>query len=191
MRNAFLVSDEDLKSLRSGEPWSIELQGQAIFMHESVLRLLQNGGVNANHNLHLDNEGRPLTCDQVGCPRSMPSNAFASYAARQGHRARTHGIQGEYFAKHQKRSDKLKIGQTPKLPPPTLPPSSYKHGESYNYQEFDAKGICGIGECTFKSKKVHDLHFHRSLKHGIRGVNWHRNHPGVAARKVGRPRKET
>ena len=198
MRNAFLVSDDDLKSLRNGEPWSIELSGQAVFLHESVLRLLVQRNqqpVVANLNPHLDQEGRSLQCDQPGCVRTT-GQPFPTYAARQTHRALIHSIPGEYSDKHQQypkkpRPYKLKL---PQLPPPTSKSSrDMEHlvkkfkPASYNYQAQDAQGICGIGDCPYQSSNLRHLHFHRSIKHGVRGINYNRQKGRRG--KVGRPRK--
>lgn len=199
MRPAFLVSDDDIRSLRT-QPWFIELSGEAVFMHDSILRLLQQQQpLMPNVNGAYDTKGRSLTCDQPNCYRNLAENKFINYAARQMHRATAHGIPGEFAAKHRKYPRKLPAPQG-KLPPPMATTSTQVainrlKPASYQYTEFDAKGICGIGECDYKptgKNKVRALHFHRSVKHGIRGINWNRaSHIKARGKmKVGRPRKE-
>lgn len=204
MKNAFLVSDEDLKSLRL-EPWFIELNGPAVFLHESVLRLIQQANqpkLVPNVNGAYDTKGRSLTCDQPNCYRNLVENKFINYAARQMHRAQSHGIPGEYADKHKKfprYPQRKAIGETRKLAAPTPIPlrpdiaglvSKY-NPESYQYMEFDAKGVCGIEGCDYKDKRIKVLHFHRSMKHSIRGINWNRkSHRAARGKgKMGRPRK--
>lgn len=190
MRNAFLVSDEDLKSLRSGEPWSIELQGQAVFMHESVLRLLQQR--QQPQELTSTNTrptSGPYFCDIPTCDKSKPDKNF--------HGFQTYGnMRSHQYAAHRMKA----------IAPPSraLPPPGNGHAEklagylgakSYNYKEFDAKGICGVGDCDYKDKRIRSLHFHRSVKHEVRGINWARNYHKSKYRTAkhkgpGRPRKE-
>lgn len=206
MRNAFLVSDDDLRSLRSGEPWSIELTGQAVFLHEGVLKLLMQqqhqqqqqqphqprSNLVPNVNGAYDAKGRSLTCDQPTCPRNLADRAFGTFAARQMHRAQTHGIPGEFAEKHKQypRNPRKQLAVTvvDGLPIPVRPDIKNlidRHNPaSYQYMEFDAKGICGVGDCDYKNKKVKELHFHRSVKHHIRGINWYRTHKRSKKGKV-------
>ena len=194
MKNAFLVSDEDLRSLRS-EPWFIELNGPAVFLHESVLKLLQQqAAAGANQpklttvNGAYDAKGRPLTCDQPACPRNLADRAFPTFMARQTHRALLHKIPGEYYKNHKRYPKKLQLTETPKLPAPNSNSAETAErvgAKSYDYQEFDAKGVCGI--CEYANKIVRALHFHRSVAHKIRGINWHR--PSHKKLRRGRPRK--
>ena len=184
MKNAFLVSDEDLRSLRV-EPWFIELNGPAVFLHESVLRLVQQANqpkLMPNVNGPLDSKGRSLLCDQEGCHRTS-GEPFPTFGARQTHRALTHRIPGTYHEKHKPK----RLTETSKLPPPntTTPPIPLRPDiaslvrlhkpASYQYMEFDAKGICGVNGCDFKRDDVKALHFHRSMAHKIRGINWSRS----------------
>jgi hypothetical protein len=198
MKNAFLVSDEDLRSLRT-EPWFIELNGPAVFMHESVLRLLQRQQLehtNTPTNGHGDG---PHFCKIPTCDKSKPNAhlrffGFKKYMNLRSHEYSAHGIAGNYKKPGPNARAKELAPPYTALPPPngTEKLAGYLGAESYNYKEFDAKGICGIGDCNYKDKRIKSLHFHRSVKHQVRGVNWRRNYHQAkrkGKRNVGRPRK--
>lgn len=198
MKNAFLVSDEDLKSLRT-EPWFIELNGPAVFMHESVLRLLEKSNRPPTDAI---SDNGVYFCDQPTCDKSKPNPhvkffGFKRYNNLRSHMFSAHGIPGSWGRKGPNARAKLAPPPTRRaLPAPisdTEKTAKAYGAKSYDYKEFDAQGICGIGDCTFKDTVVRTLHFHRSVKHGVRGVNWKRNYHQAKKRmgkpKLGRPRK--
>jgi hypothetical protein len=177
IRPAFLVSDEALKSLRT-EPWVIGMEGEAIFMHDSVLKILKDHHDRSAYQPIKDGSRRgapgPFFCDQPDCIDFIEKTPFKTYAVRNYHRSVHHGIPGDFSTRRKRKSNRKQIAHTKMIEDLRDPQKKTANGKLMGrprkikmVSDGMPAGKCGIGECDFYHDTLRILNFHRSMKHGV------------------------